>query len=317
MNACRTKWIKKGLIYKPEGNLEFSQSHAQVPVPMITPDRQCVRVFFSTRDSQGRSRITYLDLDRHDLSRILKVSDKPILDLGTPGTFDDMGVMPSWSVRYENKIYLYYIGWNVRNTVPYHNSVGLAVSHDGGESFSRVCRGPLIDRTPTEPFFAGSSCVLIENGVWKNWYLSCTEWREVDERMEPRYHIKYAESKDGINWTREGKIAIDYKSDNEAGIVKASVVRLGDEYRMWYSYRDFNEYRTNTKSSYKIGYATSADGLDWCRRDDEVGISLSRSGWDSMMMAYPHVIKEGNKLVMLYNGNGFGEAGFGFAELEL
>ena len=34
------------------------------------------------------------------------------------------------------------------------------------------------------------------------------------------------------------------------------------------------------------------------------------------MICYPNVIKVKDKLYMFYNGNGFGQSGFGYAELE-
>ena len=42
----------------------------------------------------------------------------------------------------------------------------------------------------------------------------------------------------------------------------------------------------------------------------------SESGWDSKMIAYPHVTQIGNKYYMFYCGNDFGKEGFGYAELE-
>jgi predicted GH43/DUF377 family glycosyl hydrolase len=133
--------------------------------------------------------------------------------------------------------------------------------------------------------------------------------------VEPRYHLKYAESLNGIDWDRKGVVAIDYKSDDEAGIVKATVIKEEDKYRMWYSYRNFLNYRTDVNNSYKIGYAESDNGVDWMRKDHEAGMSPSADGWDAEMVAYPHVIKVKEKLLMFYNGNGFGKTGFGYAEL--
>ena len=67
-------------------------------------------------------------------------------------------------------------------------------------------------------------------------------------------------------------------------------------------------------SCYRIGYATSDDGIAWTRRDDEAGIDVSEDGWDSLMVAYPHVVEHESRRYMLYNGNGFGASGFGWAE---
>jgi hypothetical protein len=219
-------------------------------------------------------------------------------------------------VDWQGRRYLYYIGWNVRNTVPYHNSVGLAVSDDEGATYRRLYEGPIMDRTAAEPYFCATTCVRIENGLWRNWYLNCTGWVEVAGRMEPRYHLKYAESDDGIHWRREGRVAIDYDSPEEGGIVRASVCKDGFLYRMWYSYRALAKYRTESASSYRIGYAESGDGLEWKRMDDRSGITVSEHGWDDMMVAYPEVADVQGRRFMFYNGNGFGQTGFGYAEMK-
>lgn len=316
MKLCKMEWIKKGLIFVPGGKSEWSQSHAQIPVPDYLEDENIIRIYYSTRNKDNKSLTSFIEVDADNPANVLKVSDKPILELGLPGTFDDCGVMPSWLHNNKTEKYLYYIGWNVRNTVPYHNSVGLAISRDGGKTFRKFSEGPLWDRDYKEPYFSASSCVINENGVWKNWYLSCTGYKLVNDKMEPRYHLKYAESSDGINWIRNGVVAIDYRNNDEAGIVKASVIKDGNLYRMWYSYRNFVGYRTDVNNSYKIGYAESLDGIKWIRKDEESGIKRSETGWDSEMIAYPHVIKVKNKLLMFYNGNGFGKSGFGYAELK-
>lgn len=319
MNAetppIRQKWIKKGLIYKPSGQQWWSRTHASVPTVDTTHER-IWRVYFGTRDEMNRNRISYIDVEAGNPTNILYQHGAPVLDLGRLGTFDDCGVMPSWILNHDGKKYLYYIGWTVRSTIPYHNSIGLAISIDGGRSFERFSEGPLFGETYLEPFFNGTSCVLIEHGVWKNWYLSCTGWTELESRAEPRYHIKYAESTDGIIWDRRGLVAIDYKSDSEAGIVRSSVLRENDLYHMWYSYRGGIDYRANPKTSYRIGYSQSEDGISWTRMDDCVGIDVSSEGWDSEMIEYPHVVQHGAAKYMFYNGNKFGHSGFGFAELS-
>ncbi len=316
MKFTNRNWEKKGLIYAPSGDLEWSQTHAQVPVADYIEEEGIIKVYFSTRDSSGRSHPGFVVLDASNPHKILEVTNDPLLELGKAGSFDDCGVMPSWVVNNGAKKYLYYIGWNVRNTIPYHNAVGLAISEDGGNTFSKFSEGPLWDRDYKEPHYSGTSCVIYEEGIWKNWYLSCTEWRQVNNKMEPRYHLKYAESEDGINWRRDGLVAIDYQSDQEAGIVKASVIKEDEYYYMWYSYRNFNNYRTDISNSYRIGFAISEDGKKWDRKDHQLGLDVNPDGWDSLMVEYPHIIKVKDKMLMFYNGNGFGASGFGYAELK-
>lgn len=305
-------WIKEGLIYLPTGNYPWNKSHAQVPTVDIVDDK-IWRIYFGTRDEKNRTFTSFIEVEAGNPKNILYEHNKPILPLGKIGTFDDCGVMPSWILNVGDLKYLYYIGWTVRNTVPYHNSIGLAISSDGGITYKKYSEGPLFSPTYDEPYFTGTSCVIIENNIWKNWYMSCTKWEVIDGRPEPFYHIKYAESSDGINWQRNGDIAIDYKSKDEGGIVKASVLKEGGIYKMWYSYRKAYDYRTNRQNSYRIGYAESVDGKRWDRKDENILIELSESGWDSEMVAYTHVIIYKNTKYLFYNGNGFGRSGFGYA----
>jgi hypothetical protein len=125
------------------------------------------------------------------------------------------------------------------------------------------------------------------------------------DKPEPRYHIKYAESVDGIAWDRQGIVSIDYQSPDEAAIARSSVIKEDGLYKMWYSYRGLHNYRSDKATSYRMGYAESLDGICWTRKDDFVGIAVSPNGWDSEMIAYPYVYIHRGQKVLVYNGNGF------------
>lgn len=309
------KWAKHGHIYKPDGSMDWSQSHAQVPVVDIL-NKDVWRIFFATRDKENRSRTGYIDVVAGQPDKVLNVSQTPVLDLGKPGTFDDCGAMPSWVLDHNGQKYLYYIGWTVRNTVPYHNSIGLAISEDGGQTYNKFSEGPLFSPTYKEPYFTGTSCVIKDRGKWKNWYLSCTGWINYQGRYEPVYNLKYAESENGIDWQRNGDVAINFKDADEGGLVKASVILESGIYKMWYAYRKAKDYRHNKENSYRIGYAESKNGIDWQRRDEDAGINISATGWDSEMVTYPHIIKHKGQKFMFYNGNGFGQSGIGYAVMK-
>ena len=135
------------------------------------------------------------------------------------------------------------------------------------------------------------------------YYLSCTGWHELNGKLEPRYHIKYAESTDGVVWERKGIVAIDYKDETEGGIVSASVIRTDKGYEMWYACRSLFSYRDEIENSYSVGYATSSNGVNWKRKDNLAGIGLSSEGWDSEMISYPNVIQYNTNFYMFYNGN--------------
>ena len=199
-------------------------------------------------------------------------------------------------------------------TVPFRNSIGIAKSTDNGKSFRKLFRGPLLDRTRDEPNFVASNCVLEDQGIYKIWYLSCTDWFKNTKtgKVTHKYHIKYAESCDGIEWNRNGKVAIDYKDSHEYAISVPRVIRDGDLYKMWFSSRGSKDVPT-----YRIRYAESVDGIHWSRCKNDVVLDVSDDGWDSEMVCYPFVFDHKGKRYMLYNGNRYGESGFGIATLEV
>lgn len=306
------KWEKQGLIFVPNNNLTWMKSHASHPVCDLV-DNHTVRIYFASRDSQGRSRPTFIEVDAGNPKKIKYMHNKPILELGKLGTFDDNGIMPSWLVNDGGKKLLYYIGWNPQKTVSYRLATGLAISQDGKE-FKKFSEGPIRDRSMDEPYFNVATCVIKEDGLWKMWYVSCTGWKIINDWPEPFYHIKYTVSEDGINWNKPGIICIDYDDFTEA-IGKPFVYKEKGIYKMIYSYRKATNYRTDRNNSYRLGYAESSDGVKWVRKDDEVGIELSDEGWDSIMMEYCTSYVYDGKRYLIYNGNGFGKSGFGYAVL--
>ena len=297
------KWIKKGLIIKPRENLDWMVTHAMLPfAERIGED--LYRIYFSGRDRLNRSLVGYVEVDINKPKNILYITEKPVLGLGALGCFDDNGVTPSWIVDHAAKKYLYYIGWKPRSTTRMSLVAGLAVSTDGGTTFTRASRAPIMRLTNEEPFsILTAPCVLKENGLWRMWYVSGVEWVNPDL---PRYNIKYAESDDGKLWKREGHVCIDFK-EGENALARPCVLKENSIYKMWYSYKGDN---------YRIGYAESPDGLQWERMDENVGIDVSESGWDSDMIEYAFVFEHKQRKYMLYNGNNYGKEGIGYAIME-
>lgn len=299
------KWQKLGRIFCPDGSVEWMRSHAAVPIAQSLGG-DLFRIYFSARDSLGRSHTGFVVINIKNPAKILELSHEPVLVPGKLGEFDDSGAMATWLTPHEDGDFLYYIGWNLGVTVPFRNSIGLAIGQPSGE-FVRHAPGPIVDRSPLEPHFCASCCVLRDGQLWRMWYLSCTEWRKTAAGPVHRYHIKYATSVDGIHWTREGIVAIDYADDNEVAISRPSVIRDVGKWRMWYSYRGH---------LYRIGFAESDDGIHWVRNDAGSGIDVSSRGWDSDMIEYPFVFDHDGRRFMLYNGNGYGATGFGLAVLD-
>lgn len=281
------------------------QSHAAVPIAESLGEK-LFKIYFSSRDKFNRSYTGYAIINIDRPNQILSLSTKPVLTPGELGEFDDSGAMATWLTFNQGRKSLYYIGWNLGVTVPFRNAIGLSINTHGDE-FTRYSSGPIVDRSMNEPHFCASCCVLPGEDFWRMWYLSCTGWRMHGGKPEHKYHIKYAESRDGIRWQRDGLVAIDFANNQEYAISRPSVIHDGDRWRMWYSFRG---------QSYRIGYAESEDGRQWKRLDGRVGIDVSATGWDSEMIEYPFVFDHKGQRYMLYNGNGYGKTGFGLAVLE-
>jgi hypothetical protein len=297
------RWIKKGLLFVPDGKFGWMRTHAALPV--VDPlGGNLFALYFSARDEQGRARIGRLDFDITDPKANVRVYEHPALELGPLGAFDDSGVTSACVVTLQGSKRQYFSGWTLGRTVPFYFYIGAADSTDGGLTWTKVSRGPVLGRDKCDPFLTASPFVVIESDVWRMWYVSCVRWEMATGTPKHYYHIKYAESSDGIHWSSERPVCIDFKSHDEYAIARPCVLKDEGLYRMWYSFRG---------NSYRIGYAESPDGITWTRRDEEAGIEISESGWDSEMLTYPWVFRHENTMYMLYNGNSYGKTGVGLA----
>jgi predicted GH43/DUF377 family glycosyl hydrolase len=302
------KWRKLGRVWAPDGTLWWARSYALLPTVEII-GYELVRVYFASLDHDRYGRVGFLDLDASDPLRVLAVHERPVLDVGPLGAFDDSGVNPSCVVTTGGRRALYYIGWQRCSRVPYMLFSGLAVWSDEKGAFCRQQETPVLDRNIDEPFSRAAPFVLPVSGGFRAWYWSCVEWTEGPEGVHYNNVIRTATSTDGRVWDAETAVCLEPAGGAEYSLGRPWVVRGADRYHMWFSARSFGR-------RYVIGYAESHDGVVWTRRDDLVGISASSAGWDSEMICYPCVVDLLDRRYMFYNGNRHGSTGFGVAVLE-
>lgn len=304
------RWRKLGFIFCATGQSRQMQTGGRAPVP-IRIGGSIYRIFFGSCDELGRSRIFSLVIDINNPQKLLDLSIDPVVDLGSLGYYDDNGIIPSWLLQHDGTVYLYTIGFSVKNKVLFDAAPGVAISSDGGVTFNKLT-GPVIDRGIDDPCFCTSPCVIEEANLFKMWYVSCFKWIVNENSLKHLYNIRYRASADPVYWPTRSAPAIDFQNEHEYAIARPSVLKEhGKPYRMWYCYREQPTVRT-----YRMGYAESTDGHLWKRDDSRCDLDISDSGWDSDMVCYPCVFKHDDTTFMLYNGNAYGQSGFGIAVLE-
>jgi hypothetical protein len=297
------RWRKLGRVFCAAGQHDWMQSHAANCVAMRL-DEHRYRIFFSTRDAGNRASIGWVEIDIRRPQQILSVSRTPVLSPGPIGSFDDSGVSLACILEAGGTTYLYYTGWNLGVTVPWRNSIGLAISRDGLR-FERFSPAPVMDRNRIDPYSLSYPFVRQDERGWEMWYGSNLRWGPEQRDMD--HVIKYASGPDASTWQPTGTICIGIEDSAEYAFSRPCVIRNEPLWQMWYSFRG---------ASYRIGYAESKDGLHWTRHDAMAGIAPAAEGWDGESVEYPWIFDHDGCRYMLYNGNRYGVTGFGLAVLE-
>lgn len=134
-----------------------------------------------------------------------------------------------------------------------------------------------------DDFQVTNPAILIEGGLYKMWYHGCSG----------ACSIGYATSSDGMSWTKKGEVLLPSLIAEGNQIQYPSVLRVGDQYWMWYNGWD--------GANWTVLAATSPDGTNWTKR----GVVLATGplgGDDAYATLIPHVLFEGGIFRMYYTG---------------
>lgn len=298
------QWNKLGLIFCPKAIHPKLNSHAANPVPVLLQG-DIFRVFYSSRDSQNRSSVGFVDVDILK-STVVYAHESPVFEHGNEGSFYSHGVSIGNIYETDGTRYLLFMGWQYPEDGHWRGDIGrLRVSDD--LTLTLDSHMPLMSSDETDPVSLSYPWVMHTDDIFRMWYGSTLQWDAGNGEM--LHVIKYASSTDGHTWKREG-LAVPYELGKAQAFSRPTVVKNSDDgYSMWFSYR------SGTGEKYRIGYASSRDGRKWALALDETGIDISPTGWDSEMIEYPYVFDHKGIRYMLYNGNGYGKTGFGLATL--
>ena len=221
-----------------------------------------------------------------------KYANNPVLDVGAPGSWDDLAVFTP-TVLFINGEYKMWYSANDGDRF----RVGYATSPDGIAWTKADSINPVFDvgapgRWDDYGVYANS--IIYDGNIYKMWYSG------FNAQGEQHFQIGYATSSDGINWTKADSInpiltfgAPGSWDDND--VIDPSVIFDGQIYHMWYTGGNDAVFR-----GFQIGYATSTDGLNWVKADsvnpvltignpgswDEDGVGLQFVRFDENMNKY-------------------------------
>lgn len=303
-------WEKKGMLFDSNVTPKWAKTSMLTPTPFLLNEK-IIRIYGSFRDEKGIGRIGYIDVEKDNPKNILKISEHIVLDIGRDGCFDDNGIILGDIIMKDERLYMYYIGFQLVNKAKFLAFTGLAFSDDGGETFERIKDAPVLDRDVNANMINAVHSSLKDEEGYKIYHAKGDGWEIINGIPYPQYNIWVSTSKDGIQIEKDSKLCIDNKG-LEYRIGRPSVYRVANKYLMFYTKG------SKTGKDYYPGIALSNNGVDWYRQDELFGIKLSENGWDSEHIAYPRLLKvESKKYYVFYNGNNMGSQGTGYAELVI
>jgi hypothetical protein len=287
------QWNKKGLIYQVSNSNSFLLTHASNPLALHLND-DVYRIFYSGRDADNRSSVSYLD---YDLLKEEIVYDHRIPIISPKiNTFYSHGITIGNYWYENNEIFVGFMGWQQKEGCHWRGDIGKFNLNTGKITL-------LMGTSEEDPISLSYPHISYENGIYRMWYGSTISWDSPNGEMI--HIIKEATTTNMKTWDHKGCI-IPYEIGVAQAFSKPCVLKNKDGYRMWYSYRD------GIGTPYRIGYAYSKTGNNWKVKKSNLNVSVN--GWDSDMVCYPYVFEHKAETYMLYNGNRYGLEGFGLAK---
>jgi hypothetical protein len=310
IGAGGARWVKRGRIWEPARHAQWAQTHAMAPTPhLVSPS--VLRIYVGFCDAEMVSRVGWVDIDPDAPARVLDVAVVPVLDVGEPGAFDDNGVVPTAIVRDGGRLLLYYAGFQRAVKVPYTIFTGVAESRDGGGTFKRPGRVPVLDRTDDEAVWRTAAHVIRDGDRYRMWYAGGGAWASIAGKPVPRLDIRHVESADGLDWSGPASISLPVDDGTAVSLGRPWVLPPAaggaGAYTLHYSIR-------GGSVPYRLAEATSPDGRTFTPVAGAPGISPGPEPWDAEMMYASAVFERGDRAYLFYNGNATGATGFGWAE---
>jgi len=297
-------WVKLGQIFSEKDLPQKNLSHSSNPTPVFITEN-IIRIFYSARDLMNRSSIYAFDFDILCM-KIVKSYEQCFLKFGNSKTYYRSGISLGGFYEFKKEKFILFMGWENDQKNHWRGNLGRI----------RLCsnckllvadHNPLLKIDNIDPISFSYPCILPYKNKLYMWYGSTKTWDGPNNEMI--HIINYAVSNDGTNWEKKGQ-ALPFKPGSYQAFSRPSVIKdKQNNLLMMFSYRPGNEVK------YNIGGAKSENGEDWNLELSNLSLKVSKDGWDSEMVEYPHLFEWRNDIYMLYNGNDFGKSGIGISIL--
>lgn len=304
-------WRRWGLIWAPDPSAEWSRSHAAVPTPLLIQGN-LVRVFVSPRDSRGRSRTASFDVLLSEEPTVVASSERPLIDIGKPGRFDQDGVMCTSVVRLERgQLLMHYAGFELLSAVRYRIMVGAAISEDEGQTFHRVSEVPVLDRVDGESLFRGGPFVSRITNGYEMLYVGGEDWVDIDGKLIPSYSLRRIHSADAMQWDEPAETVLP-STENFVGYGRPWPFRHPTQgSKLLVSVRDV------TSKRYRMAVAQMDESRGFSDVELGIGLEPQGGGFESHDTIFAATVEVEGRIWCFYNGNNFGSDGVALAELVL
>ena len=222
---------------------------------------------------------------------------------GKPGSWNALMMCSGGALRDGDLWRVYVAGYCYDDNKAMHSQLTLFQGPDVKE-LKQVVDGPVVPNGPEGTFdsrFVRVPCIIKDGDRFRMYYTA--------NDGKDHWCAGYAESPDGVAWTKPKLGAVAYAGSKDNNLVLFAdpsrgerrlahpwVIKDGDGYRMYYSV-------TTQGGTYAIGTATSEDGIHWVKDPKVIVLPRGPKGsFDYWYAAIPKVVREGDVYKMWYTG---------------
>lgn len=225
-----------------------------------------------------------------------RYAGNPIITPGAGGSWDANWVAPVHVMKVGNEYWMYYAGSDSGGASGDPIHIGLAISPDG-LTWTKYGSNPLISPGSADAwddYKVNHMSIMLEDGIYKGWYSG--------RKNDGIWKIGYITSADGLSWTKYGSNPIlDVGGGgawDSAFILTSGIFKEGTTYFLYY----WGGTSAADMTTWKIGLATSSDGINWSKHASNPVFSGVVGEWDDGVLT-AHIIRIGKIYYMFYQGN--------------